>query len=112
MEGAAPLPPPQGLGPVSTEGNAELEIVNDTPYGLPLEFEGPTSRTVTIERCAECKEYYFVGPFICPSGRSEATFWLPPGTYQVTARVDAPDAVPYVGTWELEGDLYIVSQFK
>ena len=117
-EEAAPLPPPQDLGPVSAEGNAELEIDNDTPYVLTLEFQGPTSHTVSLERCPECKEYSLVGPIFCPSGRPRATFRLPPGTYKVTARVDKPGITPFAGTWELAGDrsyghcLYIVSQFR
>ncbi|MFQ6001677.1 MAG: LysM peptidoglycan-binding domain-containing protein [Anaerolineae bacterium] len=117
-EEAAPLPPPQDLGPVSAEGNAELEIDNDTPYVLTLEFQGPTSHTVSIERCPECKEYSLVGPIFCPSGRPSATFRLPPGTYEVTARVDKPGVTSFAGTWELAGDrsygycFYIVSQFR
>jgi len=117
-EEAAPLPPPQDLGPISAEGNAELEIDNDTPYVLTLEFEGPTSHTVSIERCPECKEYSIVGPVFCPSGRPSVTFRLPPGTYKVTARVDKPGVTPFAGTWELVGDrkyghcLYIVTKFQ
>jgi len=117
-EEAAPLPPPQDMGPVSAEGNAELEIDNDTPYVLTLEFQGPTSHTVSIEQCPECKEYSFVGPIFCPSGRPSVTFRLPPGTYEVTARVDKPGITSFAGTWELAGDrlyaycFYIVSQFQ
>lgn len=116
-EEAAPLPPPQDLGPVSAEGNAELEIDNDTPYVLTLEFQGPTSHTVSIERCPECKEYV-IRPIFCPSGRPSVTFRLLPGTYKVTARVDKPGITPFAGTWELEGDrkyghcFYIVTQFQ
>jgi len=116
-EATAPLPPPQDLGPVSAEGNAELEIDNDTPYVLTLEFQGPTSHTVSIERCPECKEYSF-SPIICPSGRPSVTFRLPPGTYKVTARVDKPGIIPFAGAWELAGDrlyghcFFIVTQFR
>jgi len=117
-EEAAPLPPPQDLGPVSAEGNAEIEIDNDTPYALTLEFQGPTSHTISIERCPECKEYSLVGPIFCPSERPRATFRLPPGTYKVTARVDKPGVTPFAGTWELAGDrlygycFYIMTQFR
>jgi len=76
-EEAALLPPPEDMGAVSAGGNAELEIHNDTPYELTLAFEGPTSHTETIERCSECKEYSFVGPVFCPSGRPSVTFRLP-----------------------------------
>ncbi len=116
-EETALLPPPKELGPVSAEGNAEIEIDNDTPYVLSLEFQGPTSHTVSIERCPECKEY-FVSPIICPSGRPSVTFRLPPGTYKVTARVDKPGIIPFAGTWELVGDrlyghcFFIVTQFR
>jgi len=117
-EEAAPLPPPQDMGPVSAEGNAELEIDNDTPYMLTLEFQGATSHTVSIERCPECKEYSLVGPIFCPSGRPRVTFRLPPGTYEVTARVDKPGVTSFAGTWELAGDrkyghcFYIVTEFR
>jgi LysM repeat protein len=115
-EKVALLPPPQDLGPVSAAGNTELRIDNDTPYVLTLEFQGPTSHTVSIERCPECKEY-FVGPIYCPSGRPSVTFRLPPGTYKVTARVDKPGVTRFAGTWDLAGDrlyghcFYIVTQF-
>jgi len=117
-EEAAPLPPPQDIGSVSAEGNAELEIDNDTPYVLTLEFQGPMSHTVSIERCPECKEYSIVGPISCPSGRPSVTFRLPPGTYQATVRVDKPGVTPFAGTWELEGDrkyfycFFIVTEFQ
>ncbi len=117
-EEAAPLPPPQDLGPVSAEGNAELRIDNDTPYVLTLEFQGPTSHTLSIELCPECKEYSLVGPIFCPSGRPSATFRLPSGTYEVTARVDKPGITPFAGTWELVGDrkyghcFFIVTQIR
>lgn len=116
-EEAALLPPPQDMGPVSAEGNAELRVDNDTPYALTLEFQGPTSHTISIERCPECKEYV-IRPIICPSGRPSVTFRVPPGTYEVTARVDKPGITPFAGTWELAGDrkyghcFYIVSQFR
>lgn len=114
---AAFLPPPQDMGPVNAGGNAELRIDNDTPYVLTLDFQGPTSHTVSIERCPECKEYSIVGPISCPSGRPSVTFRLPPGTYKVTARVDKPGINPFAGTWELAGDrsygycFYIMTQF-
>lgn len=116
-EETALLPPPQDLGPVSAEGNAELEIDNDTPYVLTLEFQGPTSHTVSIEQCPECQEY-FVSPITCPSGRPSVTFRLRPGTYKVTARVGKPGITPFAGTWELAGDrsyghcFFIVTQFR
>lgn len=114
---AALLPPPQDMGPLNAGGNAELRLDNDTPYVLTLEFQGPKSHTVPIERCPECKEYSLVGPISCPSGRPSVTFQLPPGTYEVTARVDKPGVNPFAGTWELAGDrlygycFYIMTQF-
>jgi len=56
-EEAVPPPPPQGLGPVSTEGNAELEIDNDTPSESPLEFEGLTSHIAGTWELAGDREY-------------------------------------------------------
>lgn len=111
------LPPPQEVGHISASGNAVVTISNDTPYTLTLEFEGPTSQTVTVARCDSCHVYSFIGPIFCPSGRPEGTVTLPPGTYSVTARVDDPSVIPFAGDWTLEGDteyfhcFYIVTTF-
>ena len=111
------LPPPQEVGHISASGNAVVTISNDTPYTLTLEFQGPTSETVTVARCDSCHEYSFIGPIFCPSGRPEGTVTLAPGTYSVTARVDDPSVTPFAGDWTLEGDteyfhcFYIVTTF-
>lgn len=111
------LPPPQEVGDISAGGNAVVTVVNDTPHTLTLEFEGPTSETLSIAQCDTCEEYSFVGPIFCPTDRPEGTATLPPGTYSVTARVDDPSVIPFVGEWTLEGDteyghcFYIVTSF-
>jgi hypothetical protein len=116
-EEAGYLPPPQEVGHISASGNAMVTISNDTPYTLTLDFEGPTSQSVTVARCDSCHEYSFIGPIFCPSGRPEETITLPPGTYDVTARVDDPSVTAFAGDWTLEGDteyfhcFYIVTTF-
>jgi len=111
------LPPPQEVGHISASGNAVVTISNDTPYTLTLEFQGPTSQTVTVARCDSCHTYSFIGPIFCPSGRPEETVTLLPGTYDVTARVDDPSVIPFAGDWTLGGDteyfhcFYIVTTF-
>jgi hypothetical protein len=116
-EEASYLPPPQEMGHISASGNAVVTISNDTPYTLTLKFEGPTSQSVTVARCDSCHEYSFIGPIFCPSGRPEETITLPPGTYDVTARVDDPSVTAFAGDWTLEGDteyfhcFYIVTTF-
>jgi len=56
-EEAVPLPPPQGLEPVSAEGNAELGIDNDTPSESTLEFEGLTSHIAGTWELAGDRKY-------------------------------------------------------
>jgi len=111
------LPPPQDVGHISAGGNAVVTSSNDTPYTLTVEFQGPTVQTITIPRCETCHVYSFIGPIFCPSGRPEETVTLPPGDYTVTARVDDPSVISFVGDWTLEADteyfhcLYIVTRF-
>ncbi len=111
------LPPPQEVGHISAGGNAEVTITNDTPYTLTLEFEGPTSQSISIAPCETCHTYSFIGPFFCPTDRPEGAVTLPPGTYSVTATVDDPSIIPFAGEWTLKGDteyghcFYIVTSF-
>jgi hypothetical protein len=112
------LPPPQEVGHISAGGKAVVTTSNDTPYTLTLEFNGPTNQTLTIARCDSCHVYSLIGPLLgCPSGRPEETVNLPAGTYTVTAHVDDPSIVPFVGDWTLEADteyfqcFYIVTTF-
>lgn len=100
-----PLPPPQRGGRIEAGGKAEVSITNDSPYVLTLIFSGPTSTTVQAERCPGCKEYVGSGPYTCPSARPKRRIQLTPGTYAVTARVDAPGVSAYAGTWTLEGNV-------
>lgn len=99
------LSQPSEAGPVAAGGEAEVAIVNDTPYELTIFIGTPNSVSITIEACPACKVYRLVGPFSCPQeGRPKKTVRLKPGTCKVAAKVSDPRVTPFLGTWELKGD--------
>jgi hypothetical protein len=99
------LAQPREVGQVGAGGEAEVEIVNDTPYELTILVGSPSSISVTIEACSACKVYSMVGPIFCPEeGRPRQTVRLRPGTSTVAARVTDPSVAPFLGTWELKAD--------
>ena len=111
------LPQPGEVGGVDAGGQAEVTILNDTPYQLTVLIGSPNSRTVTVEACPGCKVYSMVGPIFCQEeGRPTQTVRLVPGTLQVVARVTDPGVTPFYGTWELKANtayfncFYIVSR--
>jgi uncharacterized protein YgiM (DUF1202 family) len=99
------LPQPGEVGGVDAGGQAEVTILNDTPYQLTVLIGSPNSRTVAVEACPGCKVYSLVGPIFCQEeGRPTQTVRLVPGTLQVVARVTDPGVAPFYGTWELKAN--------
>jgi uncharacterized protein YgiM (DUF1202 family) len=99
------LPQPGQSGGVAAGGDAEVTIINDTPYVLTLLVGSPNSVSITIEACSGCKVYGANGPSSCPeSGRPRKTIRLKPGNSQVVARVSDASVTPFLGTWQLSPD--------
>jgi len=99
------LPQPVVVGSVAGGGEAELTIVNDTPYVLTVLIGSPNQATVTLEKCPACSIYSLVGPPFCQEeGRSRQTIRVKPGTMKVAARVDNPSVIPFSGEWTLNAD--------
>jgi len=100
------LPQPGESGGVSAGGDAEVTVINDTPYVLTLLVGSPNSVSITIEACSGCKVYGTNGPSYCPEdGRPRKTIRLKPGNSRVVARVSDTSVIPFVGTWELKPDM-------
>ncbi|TEU11755.1 MAG: SH3 domain-containing protein [Anaerolineales bacterium] len=113
------LPQPSEVGGVVAGGEAEVTIINDTPYVLTILVGTPNSVSISMEACPTCKTYSFVGPVFCPEeGRPRKTVKLKPGTCQVSAEVSDPSVVPFYGVWDLKGDtsyfncFYIVTTLR
>jgi hypothetical protein len=99
------LPQPPEIGGVAAGGEAEVTILNDTPYKLTVLVGSPSSKKITVEACGSCKVYLGTGPLSCQEeGRPEKTVRLQPGNSEVVARVNNPGVIPFYGTWELRGD--------
>jgi hypothetical protein len=99
------LPQPPMVGGVSAEGEAELTILNDTPFVLTVLIGSPNQATVTVEKCPTCSTYGSVGPSSCQEeGRPRQTIRVKPGTMKVAARVDNPSVIPFSGEWTLNAD--------
>jgi hypothetical protein len=99
------LPQPAVVGGVAAEGEAELTILNDTPYELAVLIGSPNQTTVTVEKCPSCSTYGAVGPLFCQEeGRPRQTIRIKPGTMKVAARVDNPSVIPFSGEWALSAD--------
>jgi hypothetical protein len=56
------LPQPGEVGGVDAGGEAEVTILNDTPYQPTVLIGSPNSRKVVIESCSTCKVYSWWGP--------------------------------------------------
>jgi Bacterial SH3 domain len=99
------LPQPAVVGGVAAEGEAELTILNDTPYELTVLIGSPNQTTVTVETCLTCSTYGIVGP-LCyqEEGRPRQAIRVKPGTMNVAARVDNPSVIPLSGEWTLNTD--------
>jgi hypothetical protein len=99
------LPPPAEVGGVAADGEAEVAIVNDTPYELTILVGAPSSTSITLEACATCRVYSMIGPIFCPKeGRPQVTARLKPGISQVAAKVSDPSVIPFLGSWDLKAD--------
>jgi hypothetical protein len=100
-----PLPQPGIVGPVNAGGNAEVVIINDTPYELTVNLDGPDSQSLAVAACQTCSVYSGIGPSSCQvAGRPQATARIPPGDYEVSAQVNAPGVLSFAGQWTLLGD--------
>jgi hypothetical protein len=100
-----PLPQPGIVGPVDAGGNAEVVIINDTPYELTVNLDGPDSQSLEVTACQTCSVYNGIGPSSCQvAGRPQATVRIPPGDYEVSAQVNAPGVLSFAGQWTLLGD--------
>ncbi len=97
------LPPPQDVGPVDADGNAEITISNNAPDALTIEFQGPESRTLSMDACPTCI-VYLVPPIFCPEEGPEEVLRLAPGVYDVTVRADDPEIGAFAGSWDLQAD--------
>lgn len=113
------LGPPGETGHVEAGGEAEVTIINDTPYELTILVGAPNSVAITVEACPVCKVYSLVGPAFCPEeGRPQKVVRLKPGTCEVAAKVSDPSVIPFYGTWDLRGGtayfncFYIVTSFQ
>jgi hypothetical protein len=99
------LPQPPMVGAVAAGGEAELTILNDTPYVLTVLIGSPNQTTITVERCPTCSTYGTVGPLYCQEeGRPRRTIRVKPGAMKVAARVDNPSVIPFSGEWTLNAD--------
>lgn len=99
------LPQPGEVGGVDAGGQAEVTILNDTPYQLTVLIGSPNSIKVTVEACPSCKVYSMVGPVFCPEeGRPKQTIRLAPGSMKVVAKVNDASVTPFYGTWELRAN--------
>jgi hypothetical protein len=93
------------VGSVAASGEAELTILNDTPYVLTVLIGSPNQTTVTVDKCPTCSTYGFVGPTFCQEeGRPRQTIRVKPGTMKVAARVDNASVVPFSGEWTINAD--------
>ena len=99
------LPQPPMIGGVAADGQAELTILNDTPYVLTVLIGSPNQATGTLEECPTCSTYGFAGPAFCQEeARPRQTIRIQPGTMKVAARVDNESVIPFSGEWTLNAD--------
>jgi hypothetical protein len=106
------LPQPGVSGGVAAGGEAEVTVINDTPYVLTLLVGSPSSVSITIEACSGCRVYGANGPSYCPEdGRPRKTIRLKPGSSKVVARVSDPSVIAFLGTWELKPDTAYLNCF-
>jgi hypothetical protein len=99
------LPQPPMVGNVAAGGEAELTILNDTPYVLTVLIGSPNQTTVTVNECPTCSTYGFVGPTFCQEeDRTRQTIRVKPGTMKVAARVDNASVIPFSGQWTINAD--------
>lgn len=98
------LPDPAKPDRKELEGKVELTVVNDTPYKLTILISGPTTTSVTIEPSPGSHEYSIKPFFGPPEDARRRTVELEPGAYELVAKVDEPDVIPYYGEETFEGN--------
>jgi len=104
---------------ISAGGQSKVNVINDCPYVLYLDFTGPQPLAMQIPKCDVCKKYVFIGPIFCPtSGRPTQEQQLSPGDYRLFVTVNDPGVRPFTGNWALSGDcrytvcFYIVTSWS
>jgi hypothetical protein len=104
----APLPPPEEVGDISAGGKAVVNYGNSTWYTGTIEFQGPTSQTISIDCCTSPAPAILLPPELCKCADWVSfgkVITLPPGTYSVTVRFDDPYwGTHFAGEWTLEAD--------
>jgi hypothetical protein len=96
--GAAPLE----RWPAAEDGQAWLWIGNQSPYEMVVQFDGPTSATLTLPPCPSCIVYPSEEAFVeCEDDIPEETVLMPPGTYRVTIGYSTGSVTPVAGHWTL-----------
>jgi Bacterial SH3 domain len=90
---------------VAAGGEAELTILNHTPYVLTVLIGSPNQTTITVEKCPTCSTYGTAGPPFCQEeGRPRQTIRIKPGTMKVAARVDNANVTPSSAVWTFSAD--------
>ncbi len=83
------LSSPYSTTPAQLGGNAELVVINDTPYEMYVLLSGPVTKRVVIAASQNSSTYWSslpshsqpIGPV--PEGINKATITLQPGTYEI-----------------------------
>lgn len=105
---AALLPPPEEVGDISAGRKAVVNYGNSTWYTGTIEFQGPTTQTISIDCCTSPAPDILAPPELCKCGALVSfgkAITLPPGTYSVTVRFDDPYwGTHFAGEWTLEAD--------
>jgi hypothetical protein len=104
------LPPPQDTGDVNANGKARVTISNDSRYSLDIQFDGSEQRTIHMDACATCTDYYFP-PIFCPEKGPATTIDLAPGSYTVTATTSDSSIGAFQGPWVLSANTGYFSCF-
>jgi hypothetical protein len=112
---AEPAPLPGGdympIGPApygqayANDGQSWVLIGNQSPYPLTVQFDGPTSQTMTIPACPGCPVYpnqYAVPACIQTIPTQELL--LAPGNYRVTFTYASATVIPGASHWTLTPD--------
>lgn len=100
---AGELPPPTAVGGTGSD-RITVEVVNDSPDGLEILYQGPVVDARTVTACAGCRYYTTASDQVCQGGDEPVvTIELPPGSYSFLVRSTSSDTVtPYAGRWVLE----------
>lgn len=87
---------------VDLGGQSEISVANQSPHGMSVTFDGPTSYTMTIPPCTDCSVYPSDAAFAgCRPDIPYETATLPTGTYRVRITWTDPGVMPSAGPWTL-----------